>query len=108
MSVTLALFGLILLFPNFFADGYGYLKHHPYLFILVLDVFLLIMYFLSMRDFKISHSKATTVVLATIGIAAFAYAYITNFTDIPLIVVVTTMILFGLQIQNKITKRRTQ
>lgn len=104
----LAFFGLIFLFPDFFSKGYQYIKIHPYILILILDIFLIIIYFLSMHDFKISHGKTVTLLLLIIGSVALVYAYITKSIVIPLIITSVIMFLFVQHIQNKVKKHHNQ
>lgn len=107
ISWILAFFGLIFMFPDFFAKGYQYLKLHSYLFILIFDIFLIIMYFLSMRDFKIKHGIIVTLALVAIGSSTLAYAYVYKSTDIAFVLIVLTTFIFGFHIQKKITIQRS-
>ena len=100
----LAFFSLIFLFPDFFSQSYYYIKLHPYILVLFLDILLIVIYFLSMHDLKINHGKTVTLLLLITGSATFGYAYITKSAEIPFIITIIITILFGINILNKIIK----
>ena len=99
--------GLIFIFPDFFAEKYQYLISHNYIFVLIFDFILLVMYLLIKYAHKIQQNIFVALALIVLGISTFLYSYIYG-TKTPIYTIIGVKFAYMFYITYKVKDRLEQ